>query len=140
MPPHISVVRGRTLKRCASTARAWRDSVQPPSSKSATGSGISTTGGSKNSGFPPRRLHRVPAAHRRKFAADAEAWFTRKRERRQVAQIRREARPTKAQLRDEALKSPDAVQARITDAVRNMRTRQQLVTETLVTFGRSCSC
>lgn len=89
----------------------------------------------KELGLPPRRLHRVPAAHRRKFAADAEAWFTRKRTRRQVAQIRREARPTRAQLRDEALKSADAVQARITDAVRTMRTRQQLVTETLVTFG-----
>lgn len=89
----------------------------------------------KELGLPPRRLHKVPAAHRRKFAADADAWFTRKRTKQQVARLRREARPSKAQLRDEALKSPDAVEARITDAVRNMRARKQLVTETLITFG-----
>ena len=93
----------------------------------------------KELGLPPRRIHKVPAALRRAAQREAEEWCGRRRNKKQLIVIKREARPNKAQKADAREKDPQQVQARITHAARTKRTRSELELDALIRFGPKIS-
>jgi len=89
----------------------------------------------KELGLPPRRLHKVPAALRRAAEKESTEWFGRRRNQKQIALIKREARPSQAQEADAREKDPQQVQKRITHAVRSKSTADELLAEVLARYG-----
>ena len=89
----------------------------------------------KELGLPPRRLHKVPAALRRAAEQEATEWFGRRRNKKQLIVIKREARPSKAQKEDAREKDPRQVEARITHAARSKSTADELLFEVLARYG-----
>jgi len=86
-------------------------------------------------GLPPRRLHRVPVAHKRQHAEAAEHWFSRKRTKSHIEQIKAEARPNEAQRR-EGLRLIEISQMNsIARQISRARDQEQLTAEFLESHG-----